>query len=95
MPITLAPTSSLASRLIARPKMTRAQCVTAGIAICEAAERMGTNNQGPQGDIARHAGRGACIYAMDNIWYDGMSCAARESFGFNKDAFYKECGWPD
>lgn len=91
----LAATTDLAKKLSERPKLIRSHVVTAGMAICEAAERATAQNAGELGAATRHATRGACIWAMDNLWYDVMSAHARESFGFSKDKFYKECGWPD
>lgn len=90
------PTSDLAKRLTnVKKTMTRPAAIAAGMAICEAAERMTFNNPGQQGDVARHAARGACIYALDNIWYDCIPPKVAESFGLSKETFYKECGWPD
>lgn len=90
----LAPTSDLAKRLVARKKtLGRESAITAGIAVCEAAQRMSLPNR--TNEPERHAARGACIYAMDNLWYDGLTTKARESFGSDRQAFYKACGWPD
>ena len=32
---------------------------------------------------------GTLVYALDNLWYDVFSAKLRESFGFDKDNFYK------
>lgn len=69
--------------------------VTAGTAICNAAKRATEQNPGAENASSRHAARGTCIYAIDNLWYDGMTEAAKQKYNYDRDAFYKACGWPD
>ncbi len=73
----------------------KAAAVAAGKCICAAAERVTNILPGPENEKARAQARGACIYAMDNLWYDAMTMPARDSFHNTRERFYAECGWPD
>lgn len=81
--------------------ITKNDAIKAGKAICDAARRMSEENDPSVGDLhatisnRRHAARGACIYAMDNLWYDVMPNRIREQFSFQREKFYEVCGWPD
>lgn len=75
--------------------MTRKEAISAGSAICKAAKRTSEENAGAHNDQLRHAARGACIYALDNLWYDVVPLKVRDTFQHRKEEFYAACGWPD
>lgn len=73
--------------------MTVSDAIKAGKAICDAARRISECSAPMDRDLV-HMGRGACIYAMDNLWYDALPLKVRTAFNHTKDRFYDACGWP-
>jgi hypothetical protein len=73
--------------------LTKKDAIAVGKAICDAARRVSETSAESERNLV-HMGRGTCIYAMDNLWYDVFPPKVRDYFGLNKDAFYEACGWP-
>lgn len=71
-----------------------AAAIAAGQAICAAAAKASTEYSGPD-NKQRHSARGACVQAMDNLWYDHLSPAAKAKMDHSNAEFYKRCGWPE
>lgn len=65
-----------------------------GKAVCDAARRVSETTDFTD-KVAKHAGRGTCIWAMDNLWFDVLPLAVRAKLDNNREAFYQKCGWPD
>lgn len=74
--------------------ITRKDAIKAGSAICNAAKRVTEEWVGLGQNEFRGKGRGACIYALDNLWYDVLPIKVRDTFVGGINVFYEECGWP-
>lgn len=74
--------------------LTKNDAIAVGSAICNAAKRSSDENTGPD-NKARYEARGACVYALDNIWYDVLSNKVKEQFEYDSRKWYAACGWPD
>jgi hypothetical protein len=75
--------------------MTLKDAIAVGSAICKVASRITSETAGrPQDQSLRHMGRGTCIYALDDLWYDVLPLKVRDQLGNSKERFYTECGWP-
>ncbi len=85
-------TEQTRAALQSKPNVGYRAAVSAGLAICDAARRVGEECLG---DDSRTMARVACLYALDNLWYDRMTNAAKEKFNFDRQALLKLCGWPD
>lgn len=83
-----------ARKKITPKKLGSASLLAAGMAICSAAAKAGRDHIGPD-NAERYAARGACVDAMNALWYDQSTTAAREAFLYSSGNFFKACGWPD
>lgn len=66
--------------------ITKSDAIKIGKAIVAGTNR--EKNQYAEASVRFHV-NGALVYALDNLWYDVFSAKLRESFGFDKDNFYK------
>lgn len=67
--------------------ITKTDAIKIGKAIVSGANRE-KEQYGDKTGVNYHI-NGALIYALDNLWYDVFSAKLRDSFGFDKENFYK------
>lgn len=78
-----------------KPSMGYKAAVAAGKAICAAAARSTKEYSGEAHGPERWAARGACLNAIDELWYDHISGTVKEKLNYDRNAFMKLCGWPE
>ena len=66
--------------------ITKSDAIKIGKAIVAGANR--EKERGESRWVHLHV-NGTLVYALDNLWYDVFTAKLRESFGFDKDNFYK------
>jgi hypothetical protein len=72
--------------------ITKHDAILIGTAVCKAVQ-LEQANISPSPAVFNVRGTGC--YAMDNIWYDVLSNKVKEAFNFDRESYFKACGWPE